>query len=120
MLFSSIPCLKLVPPITHLFNLSIEHNVFPSARKQAIVTPIFKSGNCYEVSNFRPISILPVLSKITEKVVIKLTTYLADGKFGLDPLQFGFRPNHSTETAALHLIEQIKLKLDKGWLVLFI
>ncbi len=108
----------LVPSITHLINLSIKNCYFPGAWKQAIVTPVFKSGDRHDASNYRPISILPVLSKVTEKVAIKqLTAFLSTSNFGLHPMQFGFRPNHSTETATLHLVEQIKSQIDKGGVI---
>ncbi|MGL4211166.1 MAG: reverse transcriptase domain-containing protein [Cetobacterium somerae] len=109
---------SLTPVITHLINLSFEGNVFPTAWKKAIVTPIFKSGDNYEVSNYRPISILPVFSKVAEKIVFEqLTSHLNTIEAGIHCMQFGFRVNHSPETATLHLIEQIKSKVDKGGFV---
>jgi len=106
---------SLTPVITHLINLSFEGSVFPAAWKKAIVTPIFKSGDHYKVSNYRPISILPVLSKVAERIVFEqLTSHLNTSEFGLHCMQFGFRANYSTETATLNLIEQIKSKVDKG------
>uniref|UniRef100_A0A8C1JD21 Reverse transcriptase domain-containing protein n=1 Tax=Cyprinus carpio TaxID=7962 RepID=A0A8C1JD21_CYPCA len=109
---------SLTPVITHLINLSFEGNVFPTAWKKAIVAPIFKSGDNYEVSNYRPISILPVFSKVAEKIVLEqLTSHLNTIEAGLHCMQFGFRVNYSTETATLHLIEQIKSKVDKGGFV---
>lgn len=111
-------CDFLVPPITHLINLSLTQCIFPSEWKQAIITPIFKSVNRHKASNYRPISILPVLSKIAEKVTAKqLTSYLDTSNFGLHAKQFGFQPNHSPDTATLYLIEQIKFQLHKGWVV---
>ncbi len=105
----------LAPVISHLINFSFVHSVFPTAWKQAIVSPIFKSGDYCEVSNYRPISILPVVSKVAEKVVLEqLTSYLNTAKAGLHCMQFGFRVNRSNETATLHLTEQIKSKVDKG------
>lgn len=81
-----------VPPIVHLINLSLKQNSFPSAWKQATVSPIYKSGDLHEASKYRPISKLPILSKVTEKVAIKqLTAYLNTGNFGLLPMQFGSR-----------------------------
>lgn len=61
------------------------------------------------------ISILPVVSKVAEKVVFKqLTSYLNTAKVGLHCMQFCFRVNHSAETATLHLTEEINVKLNKG------
>lgn len=108
----------LASTIAHIINLSFKNSSFPDGFKHAIVIPIFKSGDRLEASNHRPISILPVLSKIAEKVVVEqLTTFLSLTNSGLHCMQFGFRANHSTETATLHLIEQIKSRLDKGGVV---
>ncbi len=70
------------------------------------------------VSNYRPISILSVISKVTEKwVAEQLKNHLNLGHTPLHPMQFGFRTNHSTETANCFLLEIIKSKLDKGGIV---
>lgn len=55
--------------VTHVINLSIETGAIPSEWKQAKIVPLFKSGNKDELDNYRPISILPILSKILEKAV---------------------------------------------------
>lgn len=61
--------LILCKPLTHLINLSITNSYFPSSWKAPVVTLILKTGNRTLTSNYRPISILPIVSKITEKVV---------------------------------------------------
>ena len=69
-----------------------------------------------EVCNYRPISILPVVSKVVEKVVTEqLVSHLSYNL--LHPMQFGFRTNYSTETACCYLVEGIMAKLDKGGIV---
>lgn len=108
----------LTLPITHLINLSITQSCFPDSWKRAVITPIFKSGDRHEPNNYRPISILPVLSKVAEKVVInQLTTHLNTCNPGLNNMQFGFRKNYSTETAVLHFTEKIRAQLEKGGVV---
>ena len=108
----------LVCPIAHLINLSIKQGIFPSTWKTAVVTPIFKAGDPTIVANYRPISILPVVSKVAEKwVAQQLTTHLNIGQTPLHPLQFGFRSNHSTETANCYFLEGLKSGLDKGGIV---
>ena len=73
---------------------------FPSVWKSAIVTPIFKSGDHHSICNYRPISILPIMFKAAEKCVAEqITHYLNKSSFTVHPMQFGFRSNHSTETA---------------------
>ena len=61
--------LELTTPITHIMNLSIEHGIFPDAWKLARVTPLFKDGDKGDLNNYRPISVLPVLGKILEKII---------------------------------------------------
>ena len=61
----------LTPLLLHLINVSIVTKVFPATWKIASVVPIYKSGSRDSACNFRPIAILPVLSKLGEKVVCK-------------------------------------------------
>lgn len=58
--------LTLIKPITKINNLSISQGKFPSAWKSAVIAPIFKSGVPLSVYNYRPISILPTVSKVME------------------------------------------------------
>ena len=104
----------LCKPIMHLVNLSISQNKVPLAWKVASVTPVFKSGSKSLEANYRPISILPVISKIAEKwVANQLIRHLDEGPTSLHPMQFGFRAHHSTESANCMFIEKIKCLLDK-------
>lgn len=90
----------------------------PSSWKIARVTPVFKSGNNTKSENYRPISILPVISKIAEKwVAAQLTQHLNNSETSLHPMQFGFRKHHSTETATFYFLENLKDLLDKGGFV---
>lgn len=108
----------LAPSITNIINLSISQGIFPNTWKTAIVSPIFKAGDPQIISNYRPISILPVVSKVMEKWVSeKIVFYLNNSDFSLHPMQFGFRAHHSTETATLFLLENIKSMMDKGGIV---
>ena len=115
-------CLKkhknvLTSSITKIINLSLNENVFPSTLKTAIVTPVYKSGDRQEVSNYRPISILPAISKVVEKAVAEQLVAHLNKENLLHPMQFGFRANHSTETACCYFLEVIKSSLDKGGVV---
>jgi len=74
--------------------------VFPKGWKSAIITPIFKSGDKTDITNYQPISILPAISKIAEKSLAKqLIEHLNNSPCKLHPMQFGFRAKHSTDTA---------------------
>lgn len=107
----------LTPPITKLINQSIAENTFPNTLKTATIIPIHKAGNKQDINNYRPISILPVLSKPLEKVVTEQLTQHLEDEGLLHPMQFGFRANHSTETACCLLTETIKQSLDNGGVV---
>ena len=88
----------------------------PNDWKIARVVPLFKSGNRQEMNNYRPISILPVISKIAEKVVYhQLSSYL-DANNLLSPCQSGFRKNFSTETAVTFFVDEIRRNMDNGLL----
>ena len=106
---------SLAKPITKLVNQSISCKEFPSPWKIATVTPIFKSGDRTSVTNYRPISILPIISKIAEKWVSKLVMkHLDKGFTPLHQMQFGYRAHHSTETANSVLIEKVTSLLDRN------
>ncbi len=105
-------------PITHLVNLSIKQYYFPSAWKSAVIVPICKTGDPVNVTNYRPISILPVVSKVIEKVVCnQLLEHFNLGHFPIHPMQFGFRAHQSTETANCYFVKQIKSSLDRRGVV---
>ncbi len=95
-------------------NLSIRTGQFPDNWKKALVKPIFKSGNSDDMVNYRPISLLPVHSKVLEKVVSEQFLHHLENNNLLHPLQFGFRHDYSTETATCLLLENIKRSLYKG------
>ena len=86
--------------------------VFPSWWKIAKVTPVYKSGCVKEIENYRPVSILPVVSKVMEKEVHKqFSVYPEENKL-ISDLQFGFRKNKSTELTAITLVEEISRSVD--------
>ena len=95
-------------------NLSFQTGIFPDLCKLAKVIPIFKKDNPLLVENYRPISLLPVYSKIFEKVIYKrLYDYLDKNNF-VYIRQFGFRAKHSTNHALISLTESIKSHIDAG------
>ncbi len=97
----------IIASITKLCNLSLETGEFPDKWKEAKVTPLFKGGDKEQCSNYRPISVLPILSKIIEKhVYIHLYEFLQRHEL-LVKSQFGFRKNHSCQTALIALTEKM-------------
>lgn len=104
----------IVPIITYLVNLCFEQGIFPSALKQAIVTPVHKSGDKTVITNYRPISVLTPLSKILEKIInFRLVNYLRKNNI-ISSSQFGFRQGMSTEDAILQLASLVTNKVDNG------
>ena len=88
----------LAKPVTDICNLSIYLNKFPSAFKLAKVKPIFEKGRNHNFSNYRPISLLPILSKVIEKVVHEETIKFLNDNNIFYNYQSDFRSNHSTKT----------------------
>ena len=85
----------------------MNNSKFPDDWKKAKITPIFKSGDKSNVGNYRPISVLPVISKIIERTVHnQLYTYLFSRNI-LSYSQSGFRSNHSTTTTLLEVQDYI-------------
>lgn len=100
--------------ITYLINLSIHNRQFPDLLKKAKILPIFKKGSKLEPSNYRPISILPTLSKLFEKIIHnQLYDYLCSNNI-LFANQSGFRVNHSTLSSLINITENIKTGMDEG------
>jgi Reverse transcriptase (RNA-dependent DNA polymerase) len=86
--------------------------VFPNSLKISKITPIFKDGNRQNVANYRPIAILPVVSKVFEKVIKnRLTEYLDKGNI-INKNQYGFQKNSSTSAAVINLVSGIISGLD--------
>lgn len=98
--------------LSSIFNWSFSSGVFPSALKTALITPIYKSGDQHTLSNYRPISILPAISKILEKLANnRLNDFLTANQL-LFVNQHGFRSNHSAEIAVTELVDEISACLD--------
>ena len=92
--------------LTHVYNLCIDKSHFPIQLKQARVIPVFKSGDPSQPSNYGPNSILPVLSKPSEKHINKHLSKHLETYDLLHINQSGFRQNHSCQTALINLFDQ--------------
>ena len=88
--------------------------VFPDKIKHAKVIPIHKKGAHTDPSNYRPISLLSVFSKLFEKLMFKRPYEYLDNLNTFYPLQFGFREKHSTNYALISMTESIESTIDNG------
>lgn len=100
--------------ITDVVNLSLKSGVFPEAWKEALVKPLPKVNNPTELKDLRAISMLPFLSKITEKIVSQQVTEHLNSNNILPAKQSGFRAGRSTATALLDVIDDTLTGIDVG------
>ena len=100
--------------LVHLCNLSFVSGFVPTELKLAKVVPVFKSGNKDNFTNYRPISVLCIFSKIYERLAYnRLLNFLLKNN-ALFKYQFGFRDQHSTELALILLIDKITSAIDNN------
>ena len=105
---------EVIKSIALIINQCMNTGVFPDNMKVAKVIPLHKKDDNNIIINYRPISLLPAMSKVLEKVICnQINDYFTlNGLFCKN--QYGFRPKHSTELAALHLVDDIALQMDNG------
>ena len=86
-------------PLVHILNLPLHQGVFPSELKITRVIPIYKGGDNMQINNYRPVSVLALISKIFERIMYnKIIEFVNKYKI-LYKYQFGFREKHGTNTA---------------------
>ena len=98
--------LGIYKPLTKVINKSIEEGICPQNMKIAKIIPLFMSGNREDPNNYRPISLLPTLSKILEKVIYEQVSNYFEANF-LSNFQFGFRKRHETMHCVLNFLNNI-------------
>ena len=101
-------------PLTLLINQTLSTGVFPNELKISRVRPMFKNGDTSHINNYRPISILPSISKIFEYVIFHQFFYYMSHNVLFCQEQFGFRTAHSTELAALQLTDYLIKQMAQG------
>ena len=105
----------IVPPLTQLFNCAIHEDYFPTKLKYANVIPLFKKNSNTDKSNYRPISILPSISKVFERSLFhQITSYINNI---ISPHLCGFRKGYSPQHALLRLKDKFNKSLDKNEMV---
>ena len=103
--------------LTRLVNLSYQKSTFPRSMKIAVIKALHKKNCTEDISNYRPLSILSVVSKIFERSATdQIVKYLEENKL-LNPTQHAYRKKHSTTTCLMEVIDYINDQRDKGKIV---
>jgi hypothetical protein len=97
--------ISIAKPLTHIINEILKSGIVPEDFKYGIDTPIYKAELKQELDNYRPITVLPICSKIFEKCVHKQVSEFLEEKNLLSTTQFGFRKKRNTEIAASLLLD---------------
>ena len=103
--------------LAYIINLSLSSGEFPKDWKSARISPIFKKGSKTEPGNYRPVSVLPVVSKFIERVVHQQLYHYLDKNKLLCTHQSGFRKKHSCQTSLHRLNEKLYSELESGKMV---
>ena len=104
----------IVPHLVKIFNLSFLTGIFPDFMKLAKIIPIFKAGSKSLVTNYRPISLLSVFSKIFEKIVHEQLYNFIIANSVLFESQFGFQKGKSTAHSLIEIVENIRNCMDNS------
>ena len=106
--------INIIPTLVKLFNMSFSQEIFPDVLKKTQVVPVPKVSSPMNLTDFRPISILPVFSKILEKLLYaRIMNYLNKYKI-LNPSQHGFKINDSTELAVTVMYDELLSNLERN------
>ena len=101
-------------PLTSIINQMLSSGIFPEQLKVSKIIPLHKANDKMFLTNYRPIALLPSISKIFEYILLEqLTSHFVENKL-ISPQQYDFRAKHSTELAALNLVDHLTYKLDDG------
>lgn len=105
---------EILEPLTHLVNTSLETGIFPTSCKIAKVRPIFKKGDSQDKNNYRPISLLPAVSKLIERSVCEQLVEYLESEEILTNKQYGFRKGKSTKMALIDFVNECIDAMEGG------
>ena len=100
----------ILKPLTNVINFCYSENIFPDRMKIAQVVPLHKKNSILEKGNYRPVSILPTLSKIFERVIHSQLSYFFNNHF--HDMLSAFRPGYGCQSVLLKIVEDWKMALD--------
>ena len=105
---------SLIPHLNKLINQVLSSGEFPKCLKYGVITPIFKTGSKFEKSNYRPVTVSSVFGKVIEYVMLRrLEDHVNNNKI-MNLNQFGYIKFSNPEIAAVHILNDIYVSLDKG------
>ena len=94
---------EVVPAITHILNLSINEKKFPTTWKKSKIIPLHKKDDPLDPKNYRPVAIVPIISKILERAIFNQIGSYLDSNNLLHPNHHAYRPGHNTTTALIQM-----------------
>ena len=104
----------IIKPLQIIINQALTTGIFPDKLKIAKVQPIYKNEEQTLIKNYRPISLLPSISKVFEKIIFNQLYSFLQKQNIIYKSQYGFRREHSTEFAALELIDRVNTEMDNN------
>ena len=105
---------EITPALTHIINLSLRHNTYPEKWKSSKVVPLYKKDDPLNPKNYRPVALIPVLSKVLERVVSQqIIQYLSKNNI-LNPNHHAYRSKHNTSTAMIQMVNSWAEALESG------
>ena len=108
---------EILKPLALIINQSLQTGIFPDLLKISKIKPLYKKDDKCCFNNYRPIALLPTISKVFERVMhTRLYNYLINYEL-LAERQYGFRSQHSTEFASVKLVDYILTEMDNKYLV---
>ena len=108
---------EILPAVTHIINLSIKSSKFPTSWKKSKIIPLHKKDDPLDPKNYRPVAIVPILSKVLERAIFNQLVAYLDKNNLIHPNHHAYRPGHNTTTALIQMYDGWLRAVDSGKLV---